>query len=127
MQAGPRGWPSVATTSIINNNVAKISIEWYIDPTHSCIITFPILSSSVKTVPMMSDVPNCESMVSPIVLTDENHASSVTGATNVPYTQNTNNDNHELALFPSYFICPITQQPPMRGVTFDIPEYGVQS
>lgn len=76
---------------------------------------------------MMSDVPNHESMVSPIVLTDEIHASSVTGATNVPYTRNTNNDNHELALFPSYFICPITQQPPVRGVTFDIPEYVVQS
>jgi hypothetical protein len=66
---------------------------------------------------MMSDVPNRESTVSPIVLADENHKSSVTGATNVHYTGNTNNDNHELALFPSYFICPITQQPPVRGVT----------
>ena len=71
---------------------------------------------------MMSDVPNRESIVSPIVLTDENCASSVPGATNVPYTQNDNNDNHKPAIFPSYFICPITQQPPMRGVTLDIPE-----
>ena len=76
---------------------------------------------------MMSDVPNHESMVSPIVLTDENRASSIAGATNVPYTQNNNNDNHEPALFPSYFICPITQQPLVREVTFDIPAYGVQS